>query len=48
VVEGQDMAKNNEVEVAKDDGLLVDKYTACSLSPIFDGMTKALVTRIEG
>ena len=48
VVEGQDMAKNSEFEDAKDDGLLVDKYTACSLCPIFDGMTKTLVTRIEG
>jgi len=42
------MTKNNDVEVVKDDGLLVDKYTACSLYPIFDGMTKTLVNRIEG
>lgn len=48
VVEGQDMAKNNDVEATKDDGLLVDKYTACSLYPIFDGMAKTLVTKIEG
>lgn len=48
VVEGQDMAKSNDAEVNEDDGVLVEKYTACSLYPIFDGMTKTLVTRIEG
>jgi hypothetical protein len=48
VVEGRDMAKNDDKEVATDDGLLADKYTACSLHPIFDEMAKTLVTRIEG
>jgi hypothetical protein len=48
VVEGKNMAQNIEDTTANDQGLLVDKYTACSLSPIFNGMVKALVDRIEG
>jgi Mrp family chromosome partitioning ATPase len=48
VVEGMDMTEVNQNAAANDEGLLVDKYTACSLSPIFDGMVKALVARIEG
>jgi Mrp family chromosome partitioning ATPase len=48
VIEGTDMTTSNEDTVASDDGLLVDKYTACSLSPIFNGMVKELVGRIEG
>jgi Mrp family chromosome partitioning ATPase len=48
VVEGTDMAKGNEDAPTKDEGLLVEKYTACSLSPIFNGMVKELVGRIEG
>lgn len=48
VVEGTDMTKGNDDAVVNDDGLLVDKYTACSLSPIFNGMVKELVGRIEG
>lgn len=47
VVEGTDMTKGNDDAVVNDDGLLVDKYTACSLSPIFNGMVKELVGRIE-
>jgi len=48
VVEGKDMADLKVEDDAKDDGLLVEKYTACSLCPIFDGMVKALVKDIEG
>ena len=47
VVEGKDMAQNLDDVTANDEGLLVDKYTACSLSPIFNGMVKELVDRIE-
>ncbi|KAF2436911.1 P-loop containing nucleoside triphosphate hydrolase protein [Tothia fuscella] len=31
-----------------DDGLLVEKYTSCSLYPIFDGIVKRLVLDVEG
>jgi hypothetical protein len=48
VVEGRNMTQNIEDTTANDEGLLVDKYKACSLSPIFNGMVKALVDRIEG
>ena len=48
IVEGNDMTKENEIASINDESLLVDKYTACSLCPIFDGMVKALVGRIEG
>ena len=48
VVEGKDMAKLKMEDDAKDDGLLVDKYTACSLCPIFNGMVKTLVKHIKG
>ncbi|KAM0723606.1 hypothetical protein Q7P37_000594 [Cladosporium fusiforme] len=48
VIEGKAMTTEDENTGAKDEGLLVDKYTACSLSPIFDGMVKELVTKIEG
>ncbi|KAK3113501.1 cytosolic Fe-S cluster assembly factor cfd1 [Teratosphaeriaceae sp. CCFEE 6253] len=48
VVDGQAMPTNGNVE---DDGhiegLLVDKYAACSLYPIFDGMVKQLVATID-
>jgi len=45
VVEGKAM----DVESADgvdEQGLLVEKYTACSLCPIFEGMVKELVSRI--
>ncbi|KAK3658853.1 cytosolic Fe-S cluster assembly factor cfd1 [Elasticomyces elasticus] len=46
VVDGQAIATNAESEEL-DTGLLVDKYTACSLHPLFDGMVKELITTIE-
>ena len=48
VVEGKDLAGEINEGAVQDDGLLVDKYTACSLCPIFDGMVKKLVSKIEG
>lgn len=47
VVEGKAMVTEDDNNGVKDEGLLVDKYTACSLSPIFDGMVKELVSKIE-
>ncbi|CAK3938537.1 Cytosolic Fe-S cluster assembly factor CFD1 [Lecanosticta acicola] len=45
IIEGQDMqAKNNENDI---EGLLVEKYDSCSLSPIFKGITKEITTGIE-
>ncbi|KAK4888435.1 cytosolic Fe-S cluster assembly factor cfd1 [Elasticomyces elasticus] len=46
VIDGQAIATNAESEET-DTGLLVDKYTACSLYPLFDGMVKELITTIE-
>ncbi|KAK4953875.1 cytosolic Fe-S cluster assembly factor cfd1 [Elasticomyces elasticus] len=46
VIDGQAIATNQESEET-DTGLLVDKYTACSLYPLFDGMVKELITTIE-
>ncbi|KAK5683185.1 cytosolic Fe-S cluster assembly factor cfd1 [Elasticomyces elasticus] len=46
VIDGQAIATNAESEEV-DTGLLVDKYTACSLYPLFDGMVKELITTIE-
>lgn len=48
VVEGKDLAGGINEGAVQDDGLLVDKYMACSLCPIFDGMVKKLVSKIEG
>lgn len=48
VVQGEVMTNGSDKEAVKDDGLLVEKYTACSLRPIFDGMVNELVARIEG
>lgn len=48
VIEGKDLAGDNNEGAIQDGGLLVDKYTACSLCPIFDGMVKKLVSNIEG
>lgn len=49
VIEGRDMETNTESQTEADEteGLLVDKYTACSLHPIFEGITKQLTTVIE-
>ncbi|KAK4622277.1 Cytosolic Fe-S cluster assembly factor CFD1 [Fulvia fulva] len=46
IIEGQDL-KDDQADVDDTSGLLVEKYTACSLSKIFDGITKELTTRIE-
>ncbi|KAK5735338.1 cytosolic Fe-S cluster assembly factor cfd1 [Elasticomyces elasticus] len=46
MVDGQAIATISESEET-DSGLLVDKYTACSLYPLFDGMVKELITTIE-
>ena len=48
VIDGQDMSNGvaNGIE-KKDEGLLVDKYTACSLCPLFAGMVHELVQVIE-
>lgn len=50
VIEGKAMdVENGQVDGDKEkEGLLVEKYTACSLHPIFDGMVKELVSSIEG
>lgn len=50
VIKGRQMQTGREGEDAEDaestEGLLVDKYTACSLQPLFEGITKALITKI--
>ena len=46
VIEGQDVGGGEERE-GDDEGLLVEKYTSCSLYPIFDGMVKQLREGIE-
>ncbi|KAK5120771.1 cytosolic Fe-S cluster assembly factor cfd1 [Meristemomyces frigidus] len=49
VIEGQAMETDGHTagDESRETGLLVDKYTACSLYPIFDGMVKQLVSAIE-
>lgn len=49
VVEGKDMQKSGQTngEHSEDEGLLIEKYTDCSLYPIFDGMVKDLLGLIE-
>lgn len=51
IIEGRDMQAKAEAksqtEADETGGLLVDKYTACSLHPIFEGITKQLTTVIE-
>ncbi|KAK3707345.1 cytosolic Fe-S cluster assembly factor cfd1 [Vermiconidia calcicola] len=47
VIEGQDMYLNGQSNSARDDGLLVEKYTACSLCSIFAGIVSQVVTSIE-
>lgn len=46
IIEGQDMQTTNTND---DDttGLLVEKYTACSLCPLFSSITKGLTAEIE-
>ncbi|KAF7194240.1 Cytosolic Fe-S cluster assembly factor CFD1 [Pseudocercospora fuligena] len=44
VIEGQDMSNGSEEST---EGLLVDKYTACSLHPLFASITKDLTDKIE-
>lgn len=57
VIQGTEMATaagteqagpGNGDDARKEPGALVDKYTSCSLYPLFDGMTKQIVTTIEG
>jgi Mrp family chromosome partitioning ATPase len=52
IVEGVDVggAQDTVLEpehYVPDDGLLVEKYTSCSLFPIFDGIVKRLVVDVE-
>ncbi|KXT00355.1 hypothetical protein AC578_5886 [Pseudocercospora eumusae] len=44
VIEGQDMSNGSEEST---EGLLVDKYTACSLHPLFASIAKDLTDKIE-
>lgn len=48
VIGGKAMVTEDDNGAATTEGHLVDKYTACSLCPIFDGMVKELVSKIEG
>lgn len=50
VVEGQEMHENGTRggEEEETEGLLVEKYMACSLQPIFRGIVEQLVQTIEG
>ncbi|PPJ51336.1 hypothetical protein CBER1_08613 [Cercospora berteroae] len=43
IVQGRDMQAEEE---GSTEGLLVDKYTACSLQPLFETITKDLITKI--
>lgn len=47
IIEGRDMLHESASASEKDAGLLADKYTDCSLYPIFDGMMKQLLRSIE-
>ncbi|KAK3712104.1 cytosolic Fe-S cluster assembly factor cfd1 [Vermiconidia calcicola] len=47
VIEGQDMHLNGQPNGVQDDGLLVEKYTACSLCSIFAGIVSQVVTSIQ-
>lgn len=49
VVEGKTMSTGQDIEAEElSEGLLVDKYRACSLQPIFSGIVSDLVSRIQG
>ncbi|KAF2208489.1 hypothetical protein CERZMDRAFT_101239 [Cercospora zeae-maydis SCOH1-5] len=43
IIEGRDMQADEE---GSTEGLLVDKYTACSLQPLFETITKELIAKI--
>ncbi|KAK0346679.1 cytosolic Fe-S cluster assembly factor cfd1 [Friedmanniomyces endolithicus] len=49
VIDGQAMQTNGHADSdeAETAGLLVEKYTACSLYPLFDGMVTQLLSKIE-
>ena len=49
VIDGQMMETNGHANGngAEAPALLVEKYTSCSLYPLFDGMVKGLVATIE-
>ena len=47
VVEGRNMQETDHTDGTEDSGLLVEKYTSCSLCPIFEGIIKQIVTSIE-
>ncbi len=49
VINGQDMQNNTEANGTDDadTALLVEKYTKCSLFPIFTGITRTLIAGIE-
>jgi len=46
MVEGKDVG-GVEAREGDDEGLLVEKYTSCSLYPIFDGVVRELRRDIE-
>jgi len=54
VVEGVDVGASQNTNAPEpekytpDEGLLVEKYTSCSLYPIFDGIVKRLIVDVEG
>lgn len=47
VIQGQDVQQNGSLNGTTDNDLLVHKYTACSLYPIFAGVVRKLVDTIE-
>lgn len=47
IIDGQHMTSNSDDEEESTEGLLVDKYTACSLFPLFASITKELTDKIE-
>ena len=48
IVQGEDLANgySNGVDI-EDKDLLVEKYTFCSLYPLFDSMVKQVVTSVD-
>jgi Mrp family chromosome partitioning ATPase len=49
IIEGRDMQLNDsmETDAKSTEGSLVEKYNACSLSPIFKSVTEELITKIN-
>ncbi|KAK0264851.1 cytosolic Fe-S cluster assembly factor cfd1 [Friedmanniomyces endolithicus] len=49
VIDGRAMQTNGHADLdeAEKAGLLVEKYTACSLYPLFDGMVNQLLSKVE-